>query len=224
MSTTEIRSDHAAATAKPPTADMKLEVVVIPVSDVERAKRFYDALGWRFDGDFRSGDTFRGLQYTPKGSGCSIQFGKNVTAAPPGSAQGLHLVVSDIEAAREELVARGVDATEVYHCESGYACRFPGNDPPVPGRQPDGGTYGSFVSFSDPDGNGWVLQEITSRFPGRVEGETSFTSASDLAQALRRAVAAHAEREGRPAPQDLDRLTWWAEYMVREQSGEQLPI
>ena len=223
MSTTEVRSDDSATSAKAPTADMRLEVVVIPVSDVERAKRFYDSLGWRLDGDFRSGDTFRGLQYTPKGSGCSIQFGKNVTTSPPGSAQGLHLVVSDIVAAREELVARGVDATEVYHCESGYACRFPGNDPPVPGRQPDGGTYGSFVSFTDPDGNGWVLQEVTTRFPGRVEGETAFGSASDLAGALRRAVRAHAEQEGTAGQEYVDRFDWYAEYMVREQSGEQLP-
>jgi catechol 2,3-dioxygenase-like lactoylglutathione lyase family enzyme len=222
MSTTDTRSKDATAAGRIPTADMKLEVVVIPVSDVDRAKDFYDSLGWRLDGDFRT-DTSRGLQYTPKGSWCSIQFGTNVTQSPPGSAQGLHLIVDDIEAARAELVARGVDATEVYHCESGYACRFPGNDPPVPGPHPDRGTYGSFVSFSDPDGNGWILQEVTTRFPGRVEGDTTYASAGDLARALKRAAAAHGEHEARTGQEDADWPEWYADYMVREQSGEELP-
>jgi catechol 2,3-dioxygenase-like lactoylglutathione lyase family enzyme len=202
---------------------MKLEVVVLPVSDVERAKAFYDRLGWRFDGDFRTGETFRVLQYTPSGSTCSVHFGKNVTSAAPGSAQGLHLVVTDIEAARADLVARGIDASEVFHCETGYACRFPGNDAPVPGRHPEGATYGSFVSFSDPDGNAWVLQEVTTRFPGRVEGETAFTSQADLARALRRAAEAHAKHEEQTGEADANWPEWYAEYLVREQSGDALP-
>ena len=219
MSTTEIRSNDATATANAATVDMGLEVVVIPVSDVDRAVRFYRRLGWRFDGDFRSDDGFRGIQFTPKGSGCSIQFGTRVTSAEPGTAQGLHLVVSDIEAAREDLVARGVDASDVYHCESGYACRFPGNDPPVPGPHPDRGTYGSFVSFDDPDGNGWVLQEITTRFPGRVDGDITYASAGELVKALKRSAAAHAEHRARTGQADADWPEWCADYLVREQAG-----
>jgi catechol 2,3-dioxygenase-like lactoylglutathione lyase family enzyme len=203
--------------------DMKLEVVVVPVADVERAREFYDRLGWRLDGDFRTGDTFRVLQYTPTGSSCSIHFGKNVSTAAPGSAQGLHLVVADIEAAREQLVAAGVDASEIFHCETGYACRFPGNDAPVPGRHPEGATYGSFVSFSDPDGNTWILQEVTTRFPGRVQGETTFTSKGDLARALERAAAAHHLHEQRTGEADADWPAWYADYSVREQAGEELP-
>jgi catechol 2,3-dioxygenase-like lactoylglutathione lyase family enzyme len=222
MSTTDTRGNDATAMAKDATVDMKLEVVMIPVSDVERAKQFYESLGWRLDGDFRT-DTSRGLQFTPKGSGCSIQFGTNVTSVPPGSAEGLHLIVSDIEAAREALVARGVDASEVFHCESGYACRFPGNDPPVPGPHPERGTYASFLTFNDPDGNRWILQEVTTRFPGRVEGETTYTSATDLAAALKRAAAAHGEHEARTGQADPDWPEWYAEYMVREQAGEELP-
>jgi catechol 2,3-dioxygenase-like lactoylglutathione lyase family enzyme len=223
VSTTQIRSGDATQPSKAATVDTKLEVVVIPVSDVDRAKRFYDSLGWRLDGEFTSGDSFRSLQYTPKGSACSVQFGANVTTSPPGSAQGIHLIVSDIEQARADLVARGVDATEVYHCAEGYACRFPGNDPPITGPHPDRGTYGSFVSFSDPDGNGWVLQEITARFPGRVEGDRVFSSASDLAEALTRAKAAHGEHEARTGEADADWPEWYAEFMVREQSGAELP-
>ena len=222
MSTTDTRGNAAAETTNVGTVDMKLEVVVIPVSDVDRAKRFYEGLGWRLDGDFKT-DTSRGLQFTPKGSWCSIQFGTNVTTSPPGSAQGLHLIVDDIEAARAELVAHGVDATEVYHCESGYACRFPGNDPPVPGPHPDRGTYGSFVSFSDPDGNGWILQEVTTRFPGRVEGDTAFTSATDLAGAMKRAAEALEKQGAGAGPTDPNWADRYAEYMVREQAGEELP-
>ncbi len=222
MSTTDVRSSDAPARAKPATIDMKLEVVVIPVSDVDRAIEFYESLGWRFDGDFRT-DTSRGIQFTPVGSGCSIQFGTNVTSAAPGSAEGLHLIVSDIEAANEDLLARGVRTSGVFHCESGYACRFPGNDAPVPGRHPDAGTYGSFLTFDDPDGNRWILQEVTTRFPGRVDGDTTYASAPDLAQALMRAAAAHGEHEARTGEEDADWPQWYAEYMVREQSGEELP-
>jgi catechol 2,3-dioxygenase-like lactoylglutathione lyase family enzyme len=203
--------------------DMKLEVVVIPVSDVDRAKEFYGRLGWRLDADFVGGDGSRGIQFTPPGSGCSVQFGTNVTPAAPGSAQGLHLIVSDIEAARDELVAHGVDASEVFHCSKGYGCRFPGNDGRVSGPHPERASYASFVSFHDPDSNGWVLQEVTTRFPGRVAGDTTYASAGDLSQALRRAAAAHGQHEARTGQADPNWPDWYAEYMRREQSGEELP-
>jgi catechol 2,3-dioxygenase-like lactoylglutathione lyase family enzyme len=222
MSTTVVGTRDQAGTASVGTVDMALEVVVIPVADVERAKQFYAGLGWRLDADFGTGDA-RSVQMTPKGSGCSVQFGGNVTSAPPGSAQGLHLVVSDIAAADDELVAHGVRTSGVYHCESGYACRFPGNDAPVSGPHPDHGSYASFVSFSDPDGNGWILQEVTTRFPGRVEGDTTYVSSRELAQALKRAAAAHGEHEARTGQADPDWPDWYAEYMVRERSGHELP-
>jgi catechol 2,3-dioxygenase-like lactoylglutathione lyase family enzyme len=222
MSTTQVRSSDGTGPARVATVDMKLEVVVIPVSDVDRAKQFYESLGWRLDGDF-PGPTSRGVQFTPTGSGCSIQFGTNITSAAPGSAEGLHLIVADIEAAHDELVAHGVDVSQVFHCESGYACRFPGNDPPVPGPHPDRGTYGSFLEFRDPDGNRWVLQEVTIRFPGRVQDDTTYTSAGDLARALKRAATAHGEHEARTGQADADWPAWYAEYMVREQAGEELP-
>jgi catechol 2,3-dioxygenase-like lactoylglutathione lyase family enzyme len=221
MSTTDVLT-AGSATSSVARVDQKLEVVVIPVSDVERAKQFYERLGWRLDADFAS-ENSRAVQLTPRGSGCSIQFGTDATTAQPGSAQGLHLIVSDIEAARAELVADGVDASEVYHCATGYACRYPGHDGRVSGPHPDRGTYGSFVSFNDPDGNGWVLQEVTARFPGRVDGDTTYASASDLAQALRRAAAAHGEHEARTGQADADWPDWYAEYMVRELAGQELP-
>jgi len=199
------------------TIEMKLEVVVIPVSDVDRAKRFYGDLGWRLDADFTRGKEFRVIQFTPPGSPCSIHFGTGVTSAVPGSAQGLYLIVSDIEAARAELVDHGADVSEVFHSTS------PGK-PPLSGRDPQRGSYVSFASFSDPDGNGWVLQEITTRFPGRVAGDTTYASASDLSQALRRAAAAHGQHEARTGQHDENWPDWYAEYMVREQSGEELPL
>jgi catechol 2,3-dioxygenase-like lactoylglutathione lyase family enzyme len=222
MSTTGVSTD-ASATSSVAEVDMKLEVVVIPVSDVDRAKEFYAKLGWRFDGDFVDELGAHSIQFTPTGSACSVQFGTSATTAAPGSAQALHLIVSDIDAARAQLLAAGVDASEVYHCASGYACRYPGHDGRVSGRHPDGGTYGSFVSFEDPDGNGWVLQEVTARFPGRVEGETAYSSAGDLSQALRRAAAAHGQHEARTGEADANWPDWYAEYMVREQSGQELP-
>jgi catechol 2,3-dioxygenase-like lactoylglutathione lyase family enzyme len=209
--------------------DMKLEVVVVPVSDVDRAKEFYARLGWRLDADVSSGSGSRLIQFTPPGSGCSIQFGANlfgatVASAAPGSLQGLYLIVTDIEAARDELIAHGVDATEVFHCATGYACRFPGNNGRVRGPEPERGSYGSFVSFRDPDGNGWLLQEVTTRLPGRVDAAaTSFGSASDLAGALRRAEAAHGLHEKRIGHADPNWPDWYAVYMVREQSGRELP-
>ena len=207
--------------------DMKLEIVVIPVSDVDRAKAFYAGLGWRLDADFASGDDYRVIQFTPPGSGCSVIFGRNVTAAPPGSAQGLYLIVSDITAARKELLDRGAKVSEVFHDASGV---YDGPDEPylfgrrrVDGQDPERRSYRSFASFSDPDGNGWLLQEITTRLPGRVETDTTFTSSGDLAAALRRAAAAHGEHEKRLGKHDEDWPDWYAEYIVREQAGKELP-
>lgn len=211
------------------SAAMKFEAVVIPVSDVDRAKEFYARLGWRLDADVVSGAGSRLIQFTPPGSGCSIQFGANlfgatVASAAPGSLQGLYLIVSDIEAARDELIAHGADASEVFHCATGYACRFAGNDGRVSGPQPERGSYGSFVSFRDPDGNGWLLQEVTTRLPGRVDpAATTFGSASDLASALRRASAAHGQHEKRIGHADPNWPDWYADYMAREQSGQELP-
>jgi len=209
--------------------DLKLEVVVIPVSNVDRAKEFYAKLGWRLDADVSSVPGSRLIQFTPPGSGCSIQFGANlfgatVPTAAPGSLQGLYLIVSDIAIARAGLIALGVNASEVFHCATGYACRFPGNDGRVAGPQPQPGSYGSFVSFSDPDGNGWLLQEVTARLPGRVDPvATSFASASDLASVLRRAAAAHGQHEKRIGHADPNWPDWYAEYIVRGQAGQELP-
>jgi len=149
--------------------EMKLEVVVVPVSDTDRAKEFYKAMGWRLDADVVAGDDFRLVQLTPPGSACSVQFGTGLTSAPPGSAQDLYLIVPDIDAARIELVSSGVEVSEVFHCATGYACRFncSGADGRVAGLAPDRTSYGSFAKFSDPDGNGWLLQEVTTRLPGR---------------------------------------------------------
>jgi len=209
------------------TLDMKFEIVVIPVSDVDRAKRFYGGLGWRLDADFAAGDDYRVIQFTPPGSGCSVIFGKNVTAAAPGSARGLYLIVSDIEAARKELLARGVEVSKVFHDAGGV---YAGTDEPylfgrlrVSGPDPEHRSYRSFASFGDPDGNGWLFQEITARLPGRVDGDTTFTSSSELASALRRAAAAHGEHEKRIGKPDADWPDWYAEYIVREQTGKELP-
>ena len=204
------------------TLDMKLEVVVIPVSDVDRAKHFYAGLGWRLDADFATGDDFRVIQFTPPGSPCSIIFGKGVTLAAPGSAQGLHLIVSDVVAAHAELVARGVDVSEVFHDARGVFHRG-GREGRVSGPDPARRSYASFASFSDPDGNGWLFQEITERLPGRVEDDTTFTSSQELATALRRAAAAHGEHEKRAGGPDANWPDWYADYIVREQAGKPLP-
>jgi catechol 2,3-dioxygenase-like lactoylglutathione lyase family enzyme len=221
MSTTAIRSKDATTDGRVGQVDMKLEVVVIPVSDVGRAAEFYGRLGWRKDADIAKGDR-RILQFTPPGSPCSIIFGTGTTPSAPGTARFLHLVVSDIEAAREELIKKGVDASGVFHDAGGGYNRF---DPAVraSGPDPERRTYASFVTFSDPDGNGWVLQEITTRFPGRVAGDTTYASVADLSQALRRAEAAHGEHEKRTGQRDQNWPDWYAEYMRREQSGEELP-
>ena len=224
MSTTEDSSQGSGPPASTEAVDMKLEVVVVPVSDVERAKQFYQRLGWRLDADIAVAGV-RLVQLTPPGAGCSVQFGTNLTPAPPGSAQGLYLVVSDIGAARNDLVRRGVEVSEVYHCATGFACRFDTwPDGRVSGLAPDRGTYGSFASFRDPDGNGWLLQEVTARLPGRVSpAETRFSSVSDLAGALRRARAAHGAHERRLAEDDTSWPDWYAAYIVAEQSGAELP-
>ncbi len=224
MSSTET----AIETPRARTVDMKLEVVVIPVSDVDRAKAFYEGLGWRLDADFAAGDDWRVIQFTPPGSGCSVIFGKNVTSAAPGSARGLYLIVSDIEAARDELLRRGVQVGDVFH---GAGDVHAGTDEPylsgrlrVSGRDPEHRSYGSFASFSDPDGNGWLFQEVTERLPGRVDADdTTFTSSTELAAALRRAAAAHGEHEKRTGQHDADWPDWYAEYIVSEQAGKQLP-
>ncbi len=208
--------------------DAKLELVILPVSDVDRAKEFYARLGWRLDADFTHDDDWRGVQFTPPGSGCSVIFGKNVTAAAPGSAQGLYLIVTDIEAARKELLDRGVEVSEVFH---GAGNLYAGKDEPyllgrirVSGPDPAHGSYRSFASFRDPDGNGWLLQEVTTRLPGRIDSTTTnFASVSDLASALRRAEAAHGQHEKRTGKRDENWPDWYAAYMVAEQSGGEPP-
>jgi catechol 2,3-dioxygenase-like lactoylglutathione lyase family enzyme len=227
MNSTQVRSETEIKTPRARRVDMKLEVVVIPVSDVDRAKAFYGSLGWRLDADYAAGDDFRVIQFTPPGSGCSVIFGKNVTAAAPGSAQGLYLIVSDIEAARDELLGRGVKVSEVFHDAGGV---YAGPDDPylfgrlrVSGPDPEHRSYRSFASFGDPDGNGWLFQEITSRLPGRVDADTTFASSSELAAALRRAAAAHGEHETRIGQHDANWPDWYAAYMVAEQAGQELP-
>ncbi|WP_208247482.1 VOC family protein (plasmid) [Rhizobium sp. T1470] len=208
--------------------EMKLEVIVIPVSDVDRAKHFYGNLGWRLDADFAGSDDYRVIQLTPPGSGASVIFGRHVTAAAPGSAQGLYLIVSDIEAARSDLLARGVEVSEAFH-HAGDT--YAGPDEPylfgrrrVRGPDPERTSYRTYASFSDPDGNGWLLQEVTARLPGRVAADdTTFTSLTELASALRRAEAAHGDHEQRLGARDADWPSWYAEYTVNEQAGKPLP-
>jgi catechol 2,3-dioxygenase-like lactoylglutathione lyase family enzyme len=216
MSGTQERS----GTTEIPTTrmlDMKLEVVVIPVSDVDRAKRFYGSSGWRLDADIVVGKEFRLVQYTPPGSPCSIHFGKGVTPAAPGSVQGTYLIVSDIEVSRTELVNRDVNVTEVFHKGASPDSRLSGPDP---ARR----SYASYASFSDPDGNSWLLQEVTARLPGRIDAhDTTFTSSSELAAALRRAEVAHGEHEKRTGQRDANWPDWYAEYIASEQAGRQLP-
>jgi catechol 2,3-dioxygenase-like lactoylglutathione lyase family enzyme len=221
VSTTDVPSNGASVK----NVDLKLEVVVIPVSDVDRAKEFYGSLGWRLDADFPFDNGFRVVQFTPPGSDCSVQFGLNMTSAAPGSAQGNYLIVSDIEGARSELAGHGVDVSEVFHPGTPGAQFQPdGTNGRVNGPAPDHASYSSFATFSDPDGNGWLLQEITTRLPGRIDAaETAFASASDLASALRRAAAAHGEHEKRIGEADANWPDWYAEYMVREQAGTELP-
>jgi catechol 2,3-dioxygenase-like lactoylglutathione lyase family enzyme len=215
MSTTATRSTEATAEAPVGQVDLKLEVITLPVSNIDRTKAFYGGLGWRLDADFSDGSE-RAVQLTPPASPCSIHLTANGT---PGSAQGLFLIVSDIQAARDELVRRGAEVSEIFHYAAGPA--------PFGGRvgdiAPDHQSYGSYATFRDPDGNGWVLQEVTTRLPGRLAGDTTYASVAALAQALRRAEAAHGRHEALPGPPDANWPDWYAEYMVREQSGEELP-
>jgi catechol 2,3-dioxygenase-like lactoylglutathione lyase family enzyme len=220
MSTEPAFSNHAT------TIDMKFEAVVIPVSDVERAKEFYGRLGWRLDADFRFDNGFRVVQFTPPGAGCSIQFGTKISSAVPGSAQGLYLIVSDIEVARQELVDRGVEVSEVFHpAAPGAQFRPNGTAGRLSGPAPEHASYRSFATFNDPDGNGWLFQEVTARLPGRIDAAMPvFASTSDLVRALRRAEAAHGEHEKRTGQRDADWASWYAAYMVAEGTGKKLPL
>jgi catechol 2,3-dioxygenase-like lactoylglutathione lyase family enzyme len=201
--------------------DMKLEVVVIPVSDVDRAKEFYTNLGWRLDVDIAKSEQFRVVHFTPPGSGCSILFGKGVTTQEPGSAQGLHLIVSDLDAVRAALVARGIEVSEIFH-DVGGLFHHAGTEGRVSGPHPERNSYASFASFSDPDGNGWVFQEVTTRRPGRIsDSDTTFTTSAELAGALRRAAAAHGEHEKQLGHHDDNWPDWYADYIVRERTGAQ---
>ena len=204
--------DNSANDPKVAAVDMKLEVIVIPVSDVDRAEKFYQRLGWRQDVTPPGSGVF---QFTPHGSACSIQFGKNLTTASPGSAQRTYLIVSDIEATRNALLDAVIDVSEIFHL---------GPNGPVGGPDPEHGTYRSLAIFSDPDGNSWLLQEITTRLPGRIDtGVTAFGSASDLASAMRRAEAAHGVHEKSLGHRDENWSDWYAEYMAAEQAGTELP-
>ncbi|HXN72149.1 MAG TPA: VOC family protein [Candidatus Acidoferrales bacterium] len=223
MSTNAVRGIDA----KVAPVDMKFEIVVIPVSDVDRAKEFYAKLGWRLDADFDNGKDFRIVQITPHGSGCSVIFGKNVTAAVPGSAQGMYLIVSDIATARKALLDRGIQVSEVFHNDGVYTGKdetYLFGSARVAGPDPEHRSYRSFASFEDPDGNGWLFQEITARLPGRIDSAaTTFASANDLANAMRRAEAAHGEHEKRIGTRDENWPDWYASYMVAEEAGTELP-
>jgi catechol 2,3-dioxygenase-like lactoylglutathione lyase family enzyme len=223
MSATEIH--NASGDAATGNVDMHLEIDVIPVSDVDRAKKFYQRLGWRLDDDVAPLDGLRIVQFTPPGSGTSITFGLGLTTAAPGSAEG-GLIVADIEAAHDELVGRGVDASDIWHGPP-----FP-VEARQPGPDPDRASYGSFCSFTDPDGNTWLVQEVTTRRPGRIDATgRAFASAADLASALQRAEAAHREHEkhaGRShvfhrSGQEENWAAWYADYLVAEQAGTDLP-
>lgn len=225
MSTVDGQDGETGGTANSAAVDLKLEVVVIPVADAGRSKAFYAGLGWRLDADFSFDNGFRVVQFTPPGSPCSVQFGSRITAAPPGSAHGLYLIVSDIEAARDDLANRGAKVSEVFHAGAPGAQLDPdGEGGRLSGREPDHKTYSSFATFADPDGNSWLLQEVTNRLPGRIDSNvTAFSSVGDLAAALRRAESAHGEHEKRIGKADPDWPDWYAEYMVREQNGQALP-
>jgi predicted enzyme related to lactoylglutathione lyase len=207
MSSTQMSHAHATHIPTAATVDLKLEVVVLPVSDVDRAKRFYESLGWRLDADFATGDSWRVVQMTPPGSPCSIHFGKGVTKAAPGSVQNLYLVVSDIEAARKELISRGADVSEAFHFTGFGGAR-------VSGPAPNGGSYVTFATFSDPDGNSFLLQEIKTRFPGRG---LSNLDVPNLTELLREAEQHHGEYE--PTAPKHHWSDWYAAYIVAREQG-----
>jgi catechol 2,3-dioxygenase-like lactoylglutathione lyase family enzyme len=225
MSTVDGQDGDTAGARRSDPVDLKLEVVVIPVADADQAKAFYAGLGWRLDADFAFDNGFRVVQLTPPGSPCSLQFGTKITSAPPGSAHGLYLIVSDIDAGREKLMTRGAKVSEVFHsAEPGAQLDPQGTSGRASGPDPGHKSYSSFATFEDPDGNSWLLQEVTDRLPGRLDPSvTSFNSAGDLAGALRRAESAHGEHEKRIGHADPDWPDWYAEYMVREQTGQDLP-
>lgn len=203
--------------AKVATVDMKLEVQLMPVSDIDRAKEFYTKLGWRLDVDIAAGDDFRVVQFMPPGSASSVSFGKGLTTAAPGSIRG-GLIVSDIEAAYKNLVARGTNASEVFHGSPFNPARR------ISGPDPERRSYESYVSFEDPDGNMWIVQEVTVRAPGRIDpAATTFGSANDLASAMRRAAAAHENHERRIGAADPNWPDWYAKYIAAEQAGTELP-
>jgi catechol 2,3-dioxygenase-like lactoylglutathione lyase family enzyme len=217
MSQTVISSTQQKSDAGVARVDMKFEVSIVPVADVDRAKEFYTRLGWRLDDDLVVGDDFRVVQMTPPGSASSVSFGKGVTDAKPGSFRG-GLIVSDIEAAHKELVSRGVHASEVFH---GSPFSPAGR---ISGPDPEHASYRSYVAFEDPDGNAWIVQEVTRRAPGRIDpAATTFTSANDLASAMRRAAAAHDEREKNNEQRDANWSDWYAAYIAAEQAGTDLP-
>ncbi|TDO51140.1 putative enzyme related to lactoylglutathione lyase [Kribbella sp. VKM Ac-2571] len=205
------------------STDLKLEAVVVPVADADRSKEFYSGLGWRLDADFAFDNGFRVVQFTPPGSPASVQFGTKITSAEPGTAQGLYLVVTDVEAARSELLAQGAKVSEVFH-PAAPGAQFEAGDTGgrVSGPADERSSYGSFATFSDPDGNTWLLQEVTKRLPGRVDDAT-YTSVDDLEAALRRAAAAHGEHEARTGQADENWPTWYATYMLAERTGAELP-
>src|ERR1700691_3114241 len=195
--------------------DVKLEVIVIPVADVDRAKEFYKKLGWRLDADFPFDNGFRVVQFTPPGSGCSVQFGKKITSAAPGSAQGLYLVVSDVEAARKDLVARGIEVSDVFHPGTPGAQFQSDGSGRVSGPAPEHATYNSFATFRDSDGNGWLLQEVTTRLPGR--GLSSLDVAT-LTKLLQEAEKHHSEYE--PTAPKHQRADWYAAQIAARQDGK----
>jgi catechol 2,3-dioxygenase-like lactoylglutathione lyase family enzyme len=216
MNTVETSSKSENTNPSQRRLDLKLEVVTIPVSDVDRAKRFYASLGWRLDTDLSKGEVFRTVQFTPPGSPCSIHFGKGTSSGPMGPLRNIYLVVFDIQAARADLLDRGVAVSEVFH-------QFPGEERGS-GPDPERRTYRSYATFSDPDGNSWLLQEITARFPGRVESDCAgYASSAELAVALRRAEVAHGQHEKLTGQRDANWSDWYAEYMVKEQTGKTLP-
>ena len=213
-SLTERRSNDATA-ASVAGVDLKLEAVVIPVSDVDRAKKFYRNLGWRLDADFAFDNGFRVVQVTPPGSGCSVQFGTKITTATPGSAQGLYLIVANVEAARKQLVARGIEVSDVFHAARPGAQFRPDNNGRVSGPEPDHRSYFTFATFDDPDGNTWLLQEVTTRLPGR--GLSNFDVAT-LTEFLREAEQHHGEYE--PTAPKHHWSGWYASYIVARQEGK----
>jgi catechol 2,3-dioxygenase-like lactoylglutathione lyase family enzyme len=225
MSSAETATQDTSVPTLHTRPDLKFEVVVIPVADADRSKEFYERLGWRLDADFPFDNGFRVVQFTPPGSAASVQFGAKITAAAPGSAQGLYLIVSDIEAARADLSGHGADVSEVFHPGAPGAQFAPDGADRVSGPASEHATYSSFATMRDPDGNTWLLQEVTQRLPGRIDSAaTTFASVSDLSNAMRRASVAHGEHEKRMGGEyDVNWPDWYAAYMVAEEAGTELP-